>query len=274
MTELEKLHLVHLELADELHRICVENNINYFIVAGTLLGAIRHEGFIPWDDDFDLGMLRNDYEKFKEVLKKELHDDYYFMDMDNNEHYSLPFIKLMKKNTLIAEGNLPDNLENYGIFIDVFPFDSVPNNSLKKQYHKITTEVYKKLLLAKNNYKINISSSIKSVFYTVLKLISKLFSNNFLKKRLNYISSKYNNEESEFITNIGGAYGYSKETIQRSWTQSLKLYDFAGRKYYSFSNYDAYLTNLYGNYMELPPVEDRGDRHAYQYIIFNTKDVQ
>ncbi|CAM3563473.1 phosphorylcholine transferase LicD [Erysipelothrix urinaevulpis] len=273
MTELDKLHTVHLELADELHRICLENNIEYFLIAGTLLGAVRHKGFIPWDDDFDIGLKRTEYNRLLEVLKFDLNSKYYTMTMSNNERFSLPFLKLMKKDTLLGEANLPDDIDDYGIFIDVFPFDVVPENEKDYKKHKRKTEFYKKMLLIKNNYKLNLHSMSRKIIYYILKTFSLFLSNANLKKKLEIQCTLYESPTSNKRTNLGGAYGYDHETISTNYFNELELYDFEGRKYYSFKDYDGYLTQFYGDYMQLPPKEERGDRHNYKYIVFDKKEV-
>lgn len=269
MFDIKRLQNVHLEIADEIHRVCRVNKIDYSIVAGTLLGAIRHQGFIPWDDDFDIGMTRENYNKFLRSLDQSLDKNFYSMTLENNQNYGTPILKIMKKGTQVKEGNLPDTIKDYGIFIDVFPFDNVPNSRLKRFHHNISTEIYKKLLLAKSNYKLDLNGNgLKNFIYQMLKGVVHLLPRDFIVKRLNKNMIRYNKQASKYLTNIGGSYGYSKETIKADWFKSLSLKQFEDRQYFSFEAFEEYLIALYGDYMELPPENERYDRHAYESIDF------
>lgn len=270
MSDLARLHTIQLEIMDEIHRICEQNKINYSLIAGSLLGAIRHEGFIPWDDDLDVGMKRDQYEKFLSALEYDLNDNYYIMSLEDHNQYGVPFIKVMKKNTAIKEGNLPDDFKNYGIFIDVFPFDNVPKNKIRKTYHDVVTEILKKLLLAQSGYNLKLGK-VNHLIYQVLKPLSKLFSRNFLIQHLERNIQRYNDRNSNYLTNIGGSYGYTQETIKKEWFNRLVKYKFENRQYWGFKDYDAYLTGLYGDYLQLPDENDRYDRHDYDEITFNLK---
>lgn len=120
---LQDLHKVEIEILDEIDRICRKNNINYCLVGGTLLGAVRHGGFIPWDDDLDVAMPRNDYEKFIDVCKNELSDDFYLHSIETDKTYWLPFIKIRKKYTIFEEKNIAGLGCKTGIYVDIFPLD-------------------------------------------------------------------------------------------------------------------------------------------------------
>ncbi len=121
---MSKVRLVQIELLDELDRISKKYNIKYQLFAGTLLGAVRHNGYIPWDDDIDVAMLREDYERFISVCEKELGADY-FLQTPDLEGSPYPFSKLRKNNTLFVEGNVEHIDIHHGVFIDVFPMDNV-----------------------------------------------------------------------------------------------------------------------------------------------------
>ena len=123
---LNKLHSIQVEILDEIIRICDSNNLDYYLIGGTLLGAIRHKGFIPWDDDLDIAMPRDAYDKFISLCYSELSDDYILDSFKNNSGYWLPFIKIRKKNTIYeekaisAKRNIPK-----GVWVDIFPLDNV-----------------------------------------------------------------------------------------------------------------------------------------------------
>lgn len=274
MKNLDKLHTVHLEIADELHRICVKHDIDYFMSAGSMLGAVRHKGFIPWDDDFDTGMTRENYDRFLEVVEKEISDDFYYISLDNNLKYSLRYIKLMKKHTRLDEAANPKDIENYGIFIDIFVFDKVPNNNLLKLHHNVSVEIFQKLLYAKAKNQLNLNESIiKRNIYKILQIVVKPLSRKWLIKSLKNSMTRYNNIESEFLTNTGEYFAnYNNEMISVSMTKNLKLYTFENRQYYGFEDYETYLTNLYGDWRTLPHIDNRVPHHSYLYVNFDTRN--
>ena len=134
--QLAKVHLVQLEIANEVKKICENYKIKYFLIAGTLLGAVRHRGFIPWDDDLDMGMLRKDYIKFLKIARKELDDKYYLESWKVASGYGLPFTKIRMNGTKYIERNSKDVNCHLGIFIDIFPFDNVPDNKVQRLIHE------------------------------------------------------------------------------------------------------------------------------------------
>ena len=129
---LRKLQLIELELLVEFDRICRKNNIRYTLTGGTLLGAVRHGGFIPWDDDADVSMLRQEYEKFKKACEIELNKKYYFQDMQITQGYRWGYGKLRKKDTLFLREYQEHMPYSQGVFIDIFPRDGVPNSCISQ----------------------------------------------------------------------------------------------------------------------------------------------
>ena len=125
----KKLQTAILMIAKEIVRLCDENNIPYFINGGTQLGAIRHKGFIPWDDDFDIGMRRADYEKFLKVCEEQLdHNKYFLQTEDTEKNYAFYFAKIQLKGTSIIEDFSKNVQIEHGIFVDIFPYDNIPDN--------------------------------------------------------------------------------------------------------------------------------------------------
>ena len=121
---LDKLHQVEMEILDDFVKVCEKHKLRYFLTGGTMLGAVRHSGFIPWDDDVDIGMPREDYDKFIEIGDEALGDKYQLECFEHNKNYHLPFAKVVKKNTIFDEGF--DKLKYLkGIYIDIIPFENV-----------------------------------------------------------------------------------------------------------------------------------------------------
>ena len=265
---LPKLHNCQLIIAREIKRICDENNIKYFIIAGTLLGAIRHGGFIPWDDDMDIGMLREDYEKFIEIAKKDLKEDFFLQTTETDANYGLPFAKILLKGTVLVEATAGSNAKK-GIFVDVFPFDNVPESDEMRENHNKQTYFYKRLLLAKLNYNVCAKNDyVKRAVYFALKIVSAFYSHDKLVKKLENEITKYNGKQSEDIVNIGGAYGYKKETIKAQWVKETVEIPFEDMTISAPVDYIKYLETFYGDYMTPPPEDKRYNRHSVTKLDF------
>ena len=269
--ELKKVQRAQLELAKIVKRICDENNINYFMIAGTLLGAVRHKGFIPWDDDLDVGMLRKDYEKFISICKDYLSPQVILQTWDNEKEYPLPFAKLRWKDTLYVERNSRNINMNKGIYIDIFVFDNVPEKKFDRIKQKYMSLYYFKVLFAKcGGTPWSEKQKFKKLCYGFIKIWSKLFTYDFLHKHMTKCMTKYNNTPSDKIVAIGGAYGYDRETIQRKWIEEVHDVDFEESTLSAPVLYDEYLSYFYGDYMTPPPENKRGNRHLIVELNFGS----
>lgn len=263
---LEKLHDVEIEILDEFVRVCKKNNLKYFLVGGTLLGAVRHEGFIPWDDDIDIGMPREDYEKFIKIANEELNEKYFIHYFTNDKNYYLNFLKVKKKNTFFDEGML-EGIDTYkNIWIDIFPYDKVENpNSkmfvIKNYIYKNTVPVifYKRKIFTKDKLR-----------RPWIRFLYLPFSYKFLIKLLNKIAQSENKKENcKYMTSYSGAYNFKKETLPIDKMYPLMTVKFDNKKYTCFNDYDYYLSSIYGDYMKLPPKEKRV-AHCPKKVIFDT----
>lgn len=265
---LPKLHNCQLIIAREIKRICDKHNIRYFIIAGTLLGAVRHGGFIPWDDDMDVGMLREDYEKFLKVAKTELGEEFFLQTPETDKNYGLPFAKILLNGTVLVEATAGSNAKK-GIFVDVFPFDVAPENEADRENHNKKTYFYKRLLLAKLNYNVCAKNDyVKRAVYFVLKIMSAFYSHDKLVKKLESEITRYNNSKTEDIVNIGGAYGYKKETIKADWVRDTVEIPFEDMTISAPVDYIKYLETFYGDYMTPPPEDKRYNRHSVTELDF------
>lgn len=265
---LPKLHSCQLIIAREIKRICEKHNIKYFIIAGTLLGAVRHGGFIPWDDDMDIGMLREDYEKFLKVAKTDLGADFFLQTPETDKNYGLPFAKILLNGTVLVEATAGSNAKK-GIFIDIFPFDVAPQNEADRENHNKQTYFYKRLLLAKLNYNVCAKNDyVKRAVYFALKILSAFYSHDKLVAKLEGEITRYNNQQSEDIVNIGGAYGYKKETIKADWVRDTVEIPFEDMTISAPVDYIKYLETFYGDYMTPPPEDKRYNRHSVTELDF------
>ena len=253
--ELEEIKLVEFNILKKFHKICVDNDLKYMLCGGTLIGSIRHKGFIPWDDDIDVLMPRNDYDKFVKIFKE---NDLKLFNIDINKQYYQPYSKLVDKNTILIEHDCL-KLDDYGIFIDIFPMDGIPKNQ-EKLYKKLS--FYKYLLFS--FYSTSSSSSkIKTIVKKMVRLFTKIIGGNRIAKKINSIARKTSYNESEYVGDVVAGYGI-REVIKKSDLGNFILGDFEGEKFYIPEGYDIFLRNIYGNYMELPPVEQRVGRHSIE----------
>ena len=249
---LKKLHEVEIKILDDFVLICKKYNLNYFLVGGTLLGAVRHQGFIPWDDDIDVGMPRKDYDKFIEIAKKELDEKYYLDCFETNKDCYFPYAKLRKNNTIFDE-EISTNLNNHkGIFIDIFPFENIKNAS---KLGKIRAYFVKEIVET-NFYKLKMLS-LKKLRHPITVLLLSIFKRRFLMKIQRKILRKNKDDNSTYMNALAGSYAYEKELCLRSNILPTKEVVFEGKKYNGMNNNDYYLSKLYGDYMKLPPKEKR-----------------
>lgn len=260
MTEqetLNKIHELNLLLADEIKRICEKYNIKYFMIAGTLLGAVRHKGFIPWDDDMDFGMLRKDYNKFVRICTKELDEDKFFLQTQfNTKNYAFDIGKLKLKGTIIEENFSKNTAIDKSIFVDIFPFDFMTENKFGQKLSAIKFYICRTLLWIKCGY--GTDTDKKKFKYKLAKFISGFFSIKELKLYERKITSKYNDFETKYVVAFDGAYGVKKETLLKEWIFNLDNYKFENRVYPGIKDHDSYLSYFYGDYMTLPPEDKRG----------------
>jgi len=250
--ELKKLQKVELELLVEFDRICRKHNIIYSIDGGTLLGAVRHGGFIPWDDDADVVMVRKEYEKFLSVVDQELDTDkFYLQDLNRTPGYRWGYAKLRRENTDFIRLNQEHMPYKQGIFLDIFICDNVPDNYILRCLCNFHSFIYRKIFYSEvGKYA---CSGISKLIYKVLSLIPE----KTVKNRYNKYVRFRNRKSTELVKCLtfpacNPVYGY-----KRKWYEETIDIEFEGVTLRGCCDYDEYLKFLYGDYMELPPVEKR-----------------
>lgn len=257
--EKRKLQKAIIIIACEVARICKKNNISYFINGGTQLGAVRHEGFIPWDDDFDIGFKREDYEKFIKACDKDLNKNKFFLQThETEENYAFDFAKLQLKGTEIIEDFSKNVKIQHGIFVDLFPHDNVPDDKLARKLFLMKNYLLKNILWVKCGY--GEKTHKTKLSYKMIKAVSELFTVRQIKQSRCRLLKKYNNIKTTqcFISD------YPNELLMNSWLDDLQLFMFEGLEFYGIKQYDAYLKSLYGDYMSLPPESERITHSNYK----------
>ena len=263
---LKKLHDVELEILKEFIRICNKHNLKYFAVGGTLIGTIRHKGFIPWDDDIDIGMPREDYDKFINIANEEMNKKYFVQAGYDYKNSWQAFTKIRKKDTLADEESITHIDYPKGIFIDIFPFDNtdtLDSTIFKIKYNiiaTITDAIYYKWKAKK----------ITEIRRKTLCRFFSMFSNKTLKKVQNKLMKSKNKKETKYFVSYCGSYTRQKETQPKDLFFPLITKKFEDIDILVPNKYDTYLTKVYGDYMKLPPKEKRVN-HSMMNISFNTK---
>lgn len=234
----------------EIDRICRKYDISYQLFAGTALGAVRHGGFIPWDDDLDIVMLRPEYERFLEAAPAELDPEIYYLQKEFSDHWPMFFSKLRKNGTACLERYIPKDPESHrGIYIDIFPCDNLSDNAVLAKCQFYMSKFVIARSLDRRGY-LTDSGAKKLVM-----LCSKVLP---VKPMLRFVQMRGNRETKMVHTFFGASSRYEKSIYPREWFTSSVAKPFEGGDYPVSGDYDALLTRLYGDYMTLPPEEDRG----------------
>lgn len=265
-SNLGRLHAVLLEMALEFKRICEKHNLQYYLIGGTLLGAVRHQGFIPWDDDFDVGMPRPDYDKFIDICSSELDSRFYLHCIENDSKYWQRFAKIRKNGTEFNERSISKIDTHKGIFIDIFPIDNIPNDSgnlLKLQSYLIS--LLSSLIFRKRKL---ILGNKPGKVETVLIYFTAPFSIKQLSVFQQYVMKYYKNYQTKYWISFGSHYSYEKEAMNKELYMPHIELPFEGFLFRAPENYDYVLSRLFGDYMKLPPLNQRISKH-YTEIDFN-----
>ena len=250
--KLRKLQLCELEILLEFVRICEQFSLRYYLVGGTLLGAVRHQGFIPWDDDIDVAMPREDYDRFAQIAPRELAPQYFYQSPKTDPNYFLTYAKIRKNGTEVYEERFKDAKFHKGVFIDIFPLDFCPAPG--PVCHLLFN------VLAVMNYRGQVDSGERyapykelsgKIGYTVLRLFSPRGLVR-VRKRLLGLSKRLSRKE--YVAAYSGAYGYYKEVFPAAWFAEGSFVPFEGRTLKGPVGGERYLTQVFGgDFMVLPP---------------------
>lgn len=265
---MNEIHEKIYTLLKKLDKICRENSIEYYMLGGTMLGAIRHKGFIPWDDDADIGMPRSSYEKFIEIIDQYKDGEIELCNYRNTNSCPFAFSRLQDTSTTLIEKDRKCAKFVGGVYIDIFPLDGAPNNKVLRKILFKRVIFYKTILFAlfTENNKETKRNIIKKVIINFLKMHVNM---NKLESKIDRIIRKYDYNKSQYSVNYLGRWK-EKESIEKNVMLPATEYYFEGIKLYGANNYDKYLTSLYGkDYMTPPKDIEKIGHHEPYYINLN-----
>ena len=254
--QLKNLQEIELEMLIELDRICKKNNITYVLIGGSLLGSERHKGFIPWDDDADVAMLRDDYERFIEACKTDLDTTrFYFQDMNNTAGYRWGYGKLRRKNTLFLRDGQEHMPYEQGVFLDIFPEDAVADNIFLKKIQLFHCFCFRKIMWSEVGKRTE-KNFLMRWWYVILSKIPEQQIKKYINKYISFCNKKYTNSNlvRTYLFPLNkGLFGYP-----RVWYENSEEVIFEGINLQASKYRINYLKTKFGeHYMELPPVEKR-----------------
>ena len=243
-----EIQLEELKILKSVVQIIKENKLNYFLCGGTLLGAIRHKGFIPWDDDIDIMMPREDYEKFIKIFEKKNKNEELKITALELKNLFQPFCKIVNTSIEIQDESVYDSKKRY-LWIDIFPMDRCNKENYKSKF-RLISKLKKIIYLREYKTEFKNRKNLKNILRTILRPLSFLVSGNTIRK------IAISEPKGKFIANVVWGYG-QKEIMPLHEAIEYIDVEFENEKFNGLKSYDKYLKKLYGNYMELPPKEKR-----------------
>lgn len=259
--ELEDIKKITKEILKDFDCVCRTNNIRYSIAYGTLLGAIRHNGFIPWDDDIDVIMPRPDFELFSDIWKEKLNPTHRFISIDNTREFMAPLAKIIDTRTVLKEEGHPSRIK-IGVYIDIFVYDGMPSEE------NLQRKIYKRVNLLQRGWSFGecYNKEKTNLFLRPIRLLCNQTNiARYISIYMNHFAKRYAFESSEYMgNNMFGEYrDRSKYLFKSSEFNDLIDYNFDELVVLGFKEYDKFLSRWYGDYMQLPPKEKQVSNHDF-----------
>lgn len=271
--DLKRLQEIELKILLEFDKVCSKLGLNYSICGGTLIGAVRHKGFIPWDDDIDVAMLREDYEKFIAEGQKLLPDNLFIQTYESDKDYIHNFAKIINLSTKLIERDTRNQKSKNGIYIDIFPIDAISDNRFRRKIDNFLVSTIYKVKNSSNilwikNTRSRTSRLIKYIMFPLAKCIGTQNLN-----RLETYVKVRNNKKGNKLT-YGDYYLFPSYGFENMNTMPVDIFKetqritFEGYEVLAVKDWDTYLTATYGDYMQLPPEEERVSNHRIVELEF------
>lgn len=263
--DIAEIQKIGVDILQYIKTVCYDNGISMFLAYGTVLGAVRHKGFIPWDDDIDIYMFRSDYERFKQIMIRKPEDRYKLLDVQIDPDYNMPLAKVIDTSTsmdwYVAKRPYP-----LGVWVDIYVLDNVPDDN--KELHNFQSRLnFLQNCFFRSFYKGNVNS-LRSLLSWILFSWTKLFGPRYFSKRMVLLSQKYNKIGTLRVAPSSFTASSREDAVlDRSIMGKGVELPFEGVNYLVPEHTDAYLKHFYGNYMELPPEEDRISNHTADFFL-------
>lgn len=265
MTDIKEVQSHLLGILENFNEFCQANELRYYLLGGTLLGAVRHKGFIPWDDDIDIGMPRDDYEKLVQKFNNNLCQGRYEIEEYRlNKDFVYPFVKMYDTQTTVRLNFVTPFTR--GVFIDIFPIDGTYQSVIAQRMHLISIKSTVSLILHKKKaYPFTSCKRIKLKRF-MLRLVTVCFSSKRMHKSLNWLLARKSFDDSGYVGNLLGAWG-EREIVPRYLFKYGRTKEFCGKHYSVPTYYHEYLKNIYGSYEKLPPADKQKASHMHKMKI-------
>ena len=250
----DELRETQISILDYFASICQKYNLTYWLHFGTLLGAVRHKGYIPWDDDIDVAMLREDYEKLIKVFSSIKNGRYRFSCVENDPECMYPMGKLIDESTVLYE--VGEAGIKIGVYIDVFVYDNAPMDELERKKAFERLDFYGRL----RKYQLpwgEAELSFKRIGALTLKKVIGLLPRQYFTRKIVRIAEKYRNEDTGYVYNITDPYYYNRTVVEKSLFTKQTEVEFEGKIFKAPADYDKLLRILYGDYMKIPSIEEQ-----------------
>ncbi len=271
--EVKIAHRILLDLLLEFHEFCNENNLKYYIIGGTLLGAARHKGFIPWDVDADVAMPRKDYERMVELALSGFSAEYYIQNVISDNCFYTPKTKIL---VLGAKKNNPNRYvinSKTGLNLDIFPLDKAPTSFRHRKIQRIKLLILKKILIYKikeSNKSRTFKGKLKKYLRTAVRIALKPFSETRIINYTTKIMKMYNESNSDLICSMASHYDYNKQVMGKNIYGEGKEIEFEGHMLIGPDKVHEYLVQIYGDYMKLPSEDSR--KKMYENLELELSD--
>lgn len=257
----DELKKIQLGILVSFHQFCSDNNIKYSLAAGSLIGAVRHKGFIPWDDDIDVYLLREDYNKLVELFPNVYNEKYSLITLERDSQWHRTYGKLYDLQTIEVE-DVRNKFHEIGIGIDVFPIDDAPDEEKEWQKYNRKRMFLRDVITIKSMTYSADRGILKNAIMLISRILLTPFSFSFLCKTMNLYAQKYNNKGTNHVyENCLGVYNSKHPWLKKDFDQVIDS-PFEEYNVKIMKGYDDYLSCVYGDYMQLPPEEKRISTHT------------
>lgn len=250
---LRRLQLVELEILEELARRCDAASLRWFVIGGTLLGAVRHRGFIPWDDDIDVALPRADYERFVALCRGSGDARFAWQSCETSAAYPFMYGKLLRAGTHVVDAAVAHLPIQHAAAIDVFPLDGAPGSAAARRVHGLAFKVATTALGARIR-----RTGARRLLAYAFRVVPRAWA----VALIGLLAHRYPYDASPFVVNASGAWGYRRECQPRRRFEPPVHLEFEGMPVPAPGQWHAYLERVYGDYLELPPPDRRRSRHA------------